>query len=161
MKAYFKLISVAVCFAGLTGCVPRLNSHAYSEVCAGVTALSWKKNAQGADAETILKVATTLAAAAEADTSKIKNLGSASAEINLQSELARVIKENVQISSEVESNFWEQNINFTQAACWCATLLDRSDLSLEQKERALATVDRIINSRIEFKNEVVLKKSPI
>lgn len=163
MKTFNQIIAVSTCLMGVIACSGNdvVTPNAYSEVCSGVTALSWQKSSQGTDAETVLQIATKLAAAAEADADQIKKLGSASADIKLESELAKVMKENVQNSSDVESGFWEQNINFTQAACWAVTLLERNDLTEAQRDRALATVDKIINSRIDFKNEVQIKKNQI
>jgi hypothetical protein len=142
----------------IVGCASTKTTSPIGPVCDGVTGLLVSNYESGYDAETVLKFATSLAVAAEADSNQISEIASAEAKIDIQSELAKVIKENVNTSAKVSDSFFEQSVNFSEAACWAMTLIDRDDLTPDQKERALATVDRIINARIVYKDGLAAVK---
>ncbi|MEQ8472174.1 MAG: hypothetical protein RIC35_13365 [Marinoscillum sp.] len=128
------LIASSLMLVNCEGSKPVLiKDQAWSERCKGVTALSWQKEIQGADAETTAKIVTeaTLAAKADAKTADVN----AQVDAGFKSELARVINENVSTSSEVDDEFWKQENTFGRLYCLSVSLLDREDISKEQKEK--------------------------
>jgi hypothetical protein len=120
-----------------------------------MTSLAWQNQVQGADAETVAKIVTNLTAAAEADAKKSEDLkGSASVDLDIKSEVAKVINQNVTQSSRVSEEFWEQENRFGESMCLFIALLDRKDLPKETKSEIVDDIRKLVTAH----NDYVLNK---
>lgn len=147
------------CFLYLTvlvSCNPTMKSidevkTAFGNRCEGVTSLSWQTQDQIVDYDKIAQIITSLTLAAEADAKKSEDLianGNINEDIN--SEIARVIKENLDQGSSVSEKFWEQENRFGETMCLFLNLLDRSDISRKKKEEIIDDIRRIATAHNDY-----------
>jgi len=144
-------------FIFLASCAPNISrkinqtKSAFGDKCKGVNSLTWQEQVQGADAATTAKLISDLTAAAEADAKKSEGLkGSVKADLNIKSELAKVINRNTTQSSKVSEEFWQQEIRFGESVCLFLSLLDRKDLSTKLKENIINDIRKLVTSYSDY-----------
>lgn len=86
--------------------------------------LNWQIEKRGFDSEAALKLVADIQAAAKADATVIKGIDNLSADLNLSSEFAKTIKKNVQESSIVSQEFWEQDLHYRQTLCFYESIVN-------------------------------------
>lgn len=156
-KVLFTTLTVVIFLTGCNSTRKAINQTktAYGNRCEGVTSLSWQKQIQGADAETTAKIVTELTVAAEADAKKSEDLkASGEVDLNIKSDIAKVINQNVTQSSKVSDKFWEQENRFGESMCLFLALLDRKDLSKDKKNEIIDNLLKIVTAH----NNYVLNK---
>ncbi|MCB9178435.1 MAG: hypothetical protein H6590_03300 [Flavobacteriales bacterium] len=122
-----------------------------SDDCKSVPKLEWQNESQGMDAETTLKLATELRLAAEADVAKSKELaGSASADLTVTSELAKVVTRNVQKSQSVTQDFWQQELTFRQILCYYDKLINQKGTPESVKTQIYSEVISMSKLRLDY-----------
>jgi len=121
---------------------------AWEQRCKGVATLAWQTEIQGADAESTAKIVAGLTAAAKADAKQANASGTV--DINLKSELARVINENISTSSKVDDDFWKQENTFGRLYCLSVSLLDRKDIKSDQKALIVNDVREMQKAEAEY-----------
>jgi len=154
MKSNFLLtvfILCVCCGCGKKPVLTRSTDKPTGDRCKGVPVLNWQKEIQGADAATAAKIITDATLAAAADAKQSEDLkGSAKLDVNLKSELSRSINENVSKSSQVSDEFWEQELTFTRLYCLSISLMDRTDITAEQRSKLLNNISDLQKTEITY-----------
>ncbi|MEM7551647.1 MAG: hypothetical protein AAF363_18325 [Bacteroidota bacterium] len=125
--------------------------------CKNLPNIEFKDQKIGTDVDKTFKLLTELAAAAESDVLLSKAID-AEADINVKSEFAKKLKQNISASQNVNDDFWEQNITLTQLLCFTESQSKRQDLSPEERTHFTQLLTKILSDRNEYLNQRSIKK---
>ncbi|MEO9871766.1 hypothetical protein [Ekhidna sp.] len=81
------------------------------------------------DAKAASELIKDFSAAASIDLTKIKSLEDLNAKVEFASKLSQTLNQNVEISSTVSDEFWEQELAFRQIICLYKSIIDDPNVS--------------------------------
>jgi len=135
----------SIVFLIITGCPG--SRPAVEDKCENVPKLRWQIEDREFNNETALQLVTDLQAAAELDAKVIKK-GEASGSV--KSELAITINKNINQSSSVSEEFWEQELTYRQTLCFYDYMTRRPDLSQEVKNKYHEAILELTRLRTQY-----------